>query len=460
MPSILRGLPVAIPRPPAPSAPVPARSRAIMLAGYVAMTVAFVFYVVATRPNTGLDMEVYWRAAQVLHGVNPTATELYDPGLVNIGSALLPFTYPPISALIFSPLGGLTLEEAWQVVAPVEAVLIGVFAWLVLRLAPFARGWFGVQVVPSLIAYAVVLGLLWNLFPLRFTVALGQINTLLAILIMADLARRPSRRWGSGILTGFAAGLKVTPAAMGLVPLAQGRWRTIVGMGIGLATTIAISALFLPREVWSYFGTQLWETGRVGQEDRISNMSLNGMLHLLGFPDGVISPLRMVLILLVIVGGALAIRRISRAGDLYSATLIGALVMLLISPISWEHHWVWVAPLILAVLPAEPRNAPVWEWAVVALLIGLLLWSFTDSPYNFAAQVLGPEYTPRGQTLHGPPELERTSTIPVMVAMAAGVWLAVRPYPRPDAHARAAEEAADVEAAHEMSGEERAELTA
>ncbi|MDO5617517.1 glycosyltransferase 87 family protein [Kocuria sp.] len=400
----------------------------MLLITYAVVTVLGSLYLLTVRDRPGLDMEVYWRAAQVLHGVNPNTQDLYAPSLVTAGDLELPFTYPPLSALIFYPLGGLTLEQAWTVMAITGVALTGLYVLVILRLAPFSRPWFGANPVVSVLAFLGLFGVIWNLYPVYFTLVFGQVNILLVLLILWDLARPQSKVWGRGVLTGFTAGFKVTPAAMGLVPLAQGRWRTIVGMAAGLATTVVLSALFLPREVWDYFTSQLWQTSRVGEDARISNLSLNGSLQMLNLPDGWADPLRIILVLAVIVGGALGIRRVSRAGDVFSATMIGALVMLLISPISWEHHWVWVGPLMVALIPTNPRTASAWQWGVAVIVVGLLLWTFTSAPSVFAAELLGPDF-PNRVVLTGPPVLERVATLPVWAGLAAGIWLAVRPYP-------------------------------
>lgn len=398
-----------------------------LLVSYVVVTTLASTYLLTVRDSPGLDMRVYWRAAQVLHGVNPNTQELYAPSLVSVGSLELPFTYPPLSALMFYPLGGMTLEQAWSITAVFGVALLGLYVLVILHLAPFSRAWFGSTPVVSVLAFLGVYGVLWNLYPVSFALVFGQVNVALALLILWDLGRQRSHTWGTGVLTGFAAGFKITPAAMGLVPLMQGRWRTIAGMGLGLATTVVISAVFLPREVWDYFTSQLWQTSRVGEDARISNLSLNGSLHMLNLPDGWASPLWVLLVLAALVGGALGIRRVSRTGDAFCATVIGALVMLLISPISWEHHWVWVGPLLLALIPHNPRSAPAWEWGVVVILAGLLLWTFTSAPSIFAANLTDPGTVP-AVVFNGPPALERVATFPVWAAVLSGMWLCLRPY--------------------------------
>ena len=124
------------------------------------------------------------------------------------------------------------------------------------------------------------------------------------MLILADLTRQSTRRRAAGFLTGLAAGLKITPAAMGLVPLALQQWRTIAGMAVGFMTTVVIAALFLPRQVFSYFTEQLWSTDRVGDATRLSNQSLTGTLYQWGFPEASVRPLWLVLSLLLIMAGA------------------------------------------------------------------------------------------------------------------------------------------------------------
>lgn len=417
---------------------VPVGHRLVMWAGVAAIAAAFTAFLFSLREGPGLDMTVYWRGAQVLHGANPSADYLYAPSLVEAGRLELPFTYPPAAAVIFYPLGALSLEQAWAVLKIVNGLLMAALCWGCLRLAPFSRGWFHIRPLPTLLGFAALCLIAWQLFPTWFTFTFGQINLLLALLILVDFGRRRAGGTGTGFLTGLAAGLKLTPAAMGLVPLVQGRWRSIAGMAAGVVFTIVAAAIVLPREVLDYFTTQVWTTGRVGDDGRISNQSLNGVLHLWGVPESLSGPLWIVAVLATIGLGALGIRRAARAGDQYSATVIGALVMLLISPISWEHHWVWVLPLLLALLPAEPRRAAAGEWAVAAGLAVLLLVVFQDNPSVLAAEYLGDQDA--GVVFNGSPALDRLGTVPVLAAVLAGAWVALRPRPLPLSPADARQE--------------------
>lgn len=402
-------------------------SRWVMRAGMAVIAVLFAAYMSAFYWDApGLDMEVYWRAAQVLHGLNPATDELYAPSLVETRKFELPFTYPPSAALLFYPLGGMSLEQAWHVMCLGGSLAMVVLVWQVLRLAPFSRSWFGLRVVPTLVAFSLGCLAASHLYPVRFTFFYGQINTLLAVLILADLTRQSTRRRAAGFLTGLAAGLKITPAAMGLVPLALQQWRTIAGMAVGFMTTVVIAALFLPRQVFSYFTEQLWSTDRVGDATRLSNQSLSGTLYQWGFPEASVRPLWLVLSLLLIMAGGLAIRRLARHDDLFSAVCIGAMVMLLISPISWEHHWVWVLPLAAAVLPHAPAQRTPVGWAVSLALFAALWFLFANNPALIAAHVLGDLNA--DYYFYADSRLQAVvATMPVLAAITAAAWTSLRP---------------------------------
>lgn len=402
-------------------------SRWVMRAGMAVIAVLFAAYMSAIYWDApGLDMEVYWRAAQVLHGLNPATDELYAPSLVETRKFELPFTYPPSAALLFYPLGGMSLEQAWHVMCLGGSLAMVVLVWQVLRLAPFSRSWFGLRVVPTLVAFSLGCLAASHLYPVRFTFFYGQINTLLAVLILADLTRQSTRRRAAGFLTGLAAGLKITPAAMGLVPLALQQWRTIAGMAVGFMTTVVIAALFLPRQVFSYFTEQLWSTDRVGDATRLSNQSLSGTLYQWGFPEASVRPLWLVLSLLLIMAGGLAIRRLARHDDLFSAVCIGAMVMLLISPISWEHHWVWVLPLAAAVLPHAPAQRTPVGWAVSLALFAALWFLFANNPALIAAHVLGDLNA--DYYFYADSRLQAVvATMPVLAAITAAAWTSLRP---------------------------------
>jgi hypothetical protein len=102
-------------------------------------------------------------------------------------------------------------------------------------------------------------------------------------------------------------------------------------------------------------------------------------------------------VLLVTVGGLICAAMLDRAGHTMLGLLTAALVGLLDSPISWDHHWVWVVP---GMMVAAHYAVRAWQdgrrrgaFGCAALVAGMLLvfapwpgslWSVhTTGPGNF-----------------------------------------------------------------------------
>ena len=69
--------------------------------------------------------------------------------------------------------------------------------------------------------------------------------------------------------------------------------------------------------------------------------------------------------------------RTLRTGDTVAAVSTVALVGLLLSPVTWTHHWVWVAVVLGTALPAWRSTRPIDRAhlsAVLALVVATVLW--------------------------------------------------------------------------------------
>jgi alpha-1,2-mannosyltransferase len=113
---------------------------------------------------------------------------------------------------------------------------------------------------------------------------------------------------------------------------------------------------------------------------------------------------------LVVVAGLAAATLLYRAGHPVPGMLACALTGLLVSPLSWDHHWVWVAPglALLAHLGAaasRPLARAAW-WAAGACMFGVFacwpqLWDLSQSGL-----------TPAGLVWYGPPTYFATGDKP------------------------------------------------
>ena len=168
-----------------------------------------------------------------------------------------------------------------------------------------------------------------------------------------------------GALSGLAAAFKLTPAIAVLVLLARREWRAAATMtGTALAVTAACWALW-PAESTEFFTRAMWDPGRAGFADYSGNQNLKGAVAR-WLPEAAWTPAWAVCVLGAVVGAWLLLRRLdrvrTRTGDgdddglvLCLQVCVAMMAGLLVSPISWSHHWVWCAPAIIALASAGRR---------------------------------------------------------------------------------------------------------
>lgn len=268
----------------------------------------------------------------------------------------LMFTYPPFAGLVFYPLHFLPFPLVglcWQL--GIVAALYGA-AVLVLKLLR-TPDW---RMAMAWTALAV-----W-FEPVRHLFELGQVGALLMFAVL--LAVHANRWWVSGLLVGLAAGVKLTPAVAGLYFLGARRWRAAVFSGLVFGATVASSVVLGGAQARFYFTDLLGNADRIGVVDTPMNQSLRGVVGFVTGRDDGYGPLLVGAVVVTAVLTLLAWRRIG-AGDPLGRIVVVMLFGLLISPISWTHHWVWVLPLVMwLVLGPMRRRTRIVGWAWVVLV--------------------------------------------------------------------------------------------
>ncbi|MEU9112255.1 glycosyltransferase 87 family protein [Streptomyces sp. NPDC048483] len=269
----------------------------------------------------------------------------------------LPATYPPFAALLFIPTTWFSLATLKVGCVLVNAALLALLIHLSCKAAGRRET---AHAAPTLLA-ATALGL-W-LEPVFQTLVFGQINLALACLVLWDLSRPDGARF-KGLATGIAAGIKLTPALFAVYLLITGRVKAACTALAGFVASLLIGLLVLPDASVEFWTRRMFETGRVGKAWIVDNQSLQGLIaRVLHRPEP--GMLWAVAALLTGVAGLCVARRVYlRRGLDTWGVLVTAVTALLISPISWSHHWVWCVPL-LATLAAHTRGIP-WRRALLA----------------------------------------------------------------------------------------------
>ena len=308
-----------------------------------------------------LDAWIYYHAVAQWHA----GGSLYG-WYANPAQHLWPFTYPPFAALALTPLTWGSDRAAQVLLVAATPLCAAATLWALLRRLGAARD-AAAGAAPWLALAAVV-----ALEPVPKTMEYGQVNAVLMALVALDLLAVPGRSRLRGALSGLAAAFKLTPAIAVLVLLARREWRSAATMtGTALAVTAACWALW-PAESTEFFTRAMWDPGRAGFADYSGNQNLKGAVAR-WLPEAAWTPAWAVCALGAVVGAWLLLRRLdrvrTRTGDgdddglvLCLQVCVAMMAGLLVSPISWSHHWVWCAPAIIALAAAG------WRWRSPGLL--------------------------------------------------------------------------------------------
>jgi alpha-1,2-mannosyltransferase len=326
------------------------RGRRADLLGDLAVLLAIVAFcrganLVHTLSNHELfvDLDVYRMGGRgILDG-----QALYDLHLPSIN---LPFTYTPFAAIFFIPLSMLQHDPAVIVWASVTLLVLLRICWI---LAAEVRRCFGGTWPVALLAFGLSLVAL-ELEPVLETIAFGQVNLLIMWFVLEDVLRRKPNR-ASGVLIGLATGIKLVPGLFIVFLLITRRTREAVTAGITTLATIALGFVVQPGEAWRYWTGIAYDGGRMGDISYVGNQSINGALYRFLPPDG--SRVLWLALSMPVVAVALwAARRLWLHDVKLLAVSTVGLGTLLVSPIAWSHHWIWLLVILAALL--DPAVAP------------------------------------------------------------------------------------------------------
>lgn len=286
----------------------------------VAVAAVTVFLACYDVPGAFTDLEVYRAGgASWLHGV-PLYTDEFP--------FWLPFTYPPVAAVLFGVLAVLPMVAALVLLS--VCGLVGLSAATALAVPP-AR-WAAPLAVTCALAFE----------PVRTTLLFGQVNLVLMGLVAVDCLL-PRTRYPRGLLVGLAAAVKLTPAVFVLFFLARRQHQPAVTASLTFLAATGAGMLFAPADSVRYWHTTIFDPDRIGGAEFVTNQSLRAALTRLGLPDDVTQLCWLALAVAVL---AVAWRGARRAADPTVALLVVAAAGLVVSPVSWSHHWVWIVPAV------------------------------------------------------------------------------------------------------------------
>ena len=347
-----------------------ARRTLLTAAGLIVGLVGVIRHVLHT--DFPVDMIIYREGVRAfMEGRSVYSEPMYA------GDLALPFIYPPFGALVMVPLtvfDWMSDDMAGNIMIVISDALVLACLYAIFR---------ALKVKPLLPVVALVWAATMFFEPIRLNNGFAQINIVIMALVIFDLV--PRKRWlPQGWLIGLAAAIKITPLAMLLYFLLRREWKPILTAFISAVVATLLAAAYRWDAFVEFFTSKLLDMGSGGDfgvgTAYQSNSSLKGVIQRLFTSQEamdnhatLINVLWLVAALAVIAAGSALILAQMRRGLLVDAHLTTATVMLLISPVSWSHHWVWLSLIV----PVMMYRAWTWRrstWVVGSLLAVLVAW--------------------------------------------------------------------------------------
>ena len=312
------------------------------VAAFVIILGGWLVYAFSHPESTTLypvDLGVYRNGGLIVRHVSPpyngTEYALYDWPANN---QALKFTYTPFAALFFAVVSFVPWSVLPRLTQVANLIFLFIAAWYTMGALGYRDR--RIRLGGALLGFAV--GLLTE--PVFRTMYLGQINLLLMAAIIWDLRQPEDRRW-KGIATGLAAAIKLTPLVFIPYLILTRKFRAAAIVTGTFLATVVLGFILLRHDSGDFWLHGLFiSDGRTGFVGWTGNQSLRGLTTRLAGSIHAGTVPWLVTALVATVAGLWAAAMLDRAGHAMLGLLTAALVGLLDSPISWDHHWVWVVP--------------------------------------------------------------------------------------------------------------------
>ncbi|MDQ1306824.1 MAG: alpha,2-mannosyltransferase [Actinomycetota bacterium] len=276
-----------------------------------------------------IDLGVYRAAGlAVMSGVDPYAADFGQ----RFGTGL-PFTYPPAAAILAVPLALVTKSVAY-------------LAWLGINFVIFwvaVKTWFrGTTPLDILGMPLLFVALLWC-GPVTEVLALGQLGI---IITCGCYWAATSPRRSSALIIGVLAAVKLTPLIFVAYFLLVRDFRRAAYASVGFLVTTLCGWALMSEASHNYWTRIVKDPSRIGDLAYFANQSLLGLLARMSL-DRMWWPI----VGVATIAGLLLARRLAlKVRQPAAAVVAVGLLSLVVSPVSWQHHAVWVVPAFAAVL--------------------------------------------------------------------------------------------------------------
>ena len=339
-------------------------------------------------PRPAVDFPPLYFAAKVVFEQNqaPYGDDAFAAQALTLGRWLPPFIYPPPSLFVLYPLHFCDYDTAKSVLLAANHLCIIFATWFILR--KLFREEFDRAPGPIAGVLAIVYIMMFD--PSVVTLHLGQVNLLLLVCLCLTwhALKRHAHALAIAVPLSLAITIKTYPLL--LLPLLVFRRRYVAAAAtVGLFGLYCLASyVLLPQNIWAEWLQKVVPAGAEAHPGPW-NQNIRAFVARAFMPNpfseplialpGIVKPLIGLLSLLVLgvtmlIGIRTWYRRLPPSEIDFEFSLF-MLMMFLIAPVSWEHHFVYLLPSLIAliVLLMDGRITGHWRW-IIALSLCLIAW--------------------------------------------------------------------------------------
>ncbi|HUW24741.1 MAG TPA: glycosyltransferase 87 family protein [Patescibacteria group bacterium] len=230
--------------------------------------------------------------------------------------------------------------------------------------------------------FLLSLSLIFLAFPTKFTLGMGQINTIVFFPFLLSYSFYKRQELGkSGVLLGICVSLKPILAFFFLFFILKRQWKMILSAGLTILLGLAAALLITGPGVFVYWAKEVIPHFLVlSGREVYYNQGIMGFVSRIFGDIGTRKYLTAAIsAFLILVTSRLTL--IKKKEDLGLSLFI--ITLLLVDTLSWQHHFVWLIFPIITLGYYVAKSKKVWPGLLLVLAYLLVSWNLKN-PESFS----------------------------------------------------------------------------
>jgi alpha-1,2-mannosyltransferase len=319
---------------------------------------------VANTLGTGADFRGYYAAESAFLARN-------NPYMI---TDIMKLIYPPGSLVVMSPITMFSRDVSSIVWYCLSLICLWLTVWI------FSRG------IPVILRLAACMAAV-SFFPVQMSLGMGQVNLiLLGLISLLYVSLNNSHPTLVGIIIGIMGAVKLSPLGLLMIPILEKKWKA-VWWGLGVFLALNIVGLWWMKDGWGDYLSILWGTFG-NKSEYYFNQAPMAMINRM-LSDTVDVALGRLFGIVVSVWGFGTMKN----SDTKKKFMLAITLMVVLSPVAWQHHMVWLIPMLLwGVIGSISHKKCILLalWMLVVVLLGMniktpAVWPVNSLIYNHGA---------------------------------------------------------------------------